>query len=299
MVQKACARRAGLRVADTLAVDTIEQVLALDEFPRVLKPMAGAGSRNVYVLRSRADAERAVKRIAASGRLGPWLVESFVTGAEHAIDGVVRDQRIRHLGVLRYQANLIDMQAGALMAGIVQDPVRDPGLYRAAHALAEPVLRALGHRDGVFHMEGFLDDDGFVFSECAGRIGGGLGDLVTLTKFGVDLHEEWARAALGRPARLAVRRDDAAYAHGWLSLPGGRLVFAPSQARIAQRPGVVVAEVKLAPGDPVVDPRTSSDAGLGTAMVRGDTEDAAERHFADLVAWVQKESSVTSNEEAR
>jgi biotin carboxylase len=298
VVQKACVRPTGIRVADTQAIDTVDELLAFDEFPRVLKPMAGAGSRNVYVIRGRADAERAVKRITASGRLGPWLVETFVTGREHALDGVVRDGRIRHLGVVRYQANLIDMQIGALMAGIIHDPVRDPGLYRAAYAMAEPVLRALGHRDGVFHMEGFLDDDGFIFSECAGRIGGGMGDLVTLAKFGVDLHDQWARAALSRPAALTVRRDDAAYAHGWLTLPGGRLIAAPGPDLIRQRPGVQVADVKLVSGDPVADPRTTSDAGLGTAMVRGVSEEEAERYFADLVGWVQGETLVDTGSEA-
>lgn len=45
-------------------------------------------------------------------------------------------------------------------------------------------------------------------------------------------------------------------------------------------------------GGTIVDPRISSDAGLGTVVVTGTTTDEAEQVFADVVSWVQAASQV-------
>lgn len=213
-------------------------------------------------------------------------------GHEHAIDGVIRDGRLRQLGISRYQSNLIRMQDGAHMLYVAQDPADHPELYRQGWELAEAAMRALGHTDGVFHLEAFLDEDGFIFSECGGRICGGMADVMAELKFGIDLHDEWARAVLRLPAGQRRPGRPGSYAHGWLPLPAGRLVSAPDRAQIAARPGVREAHVWLSHGDRVVDPRTSSGAGLGTVLIEGDTVEAVERDFGDLVTWVQHESKV-------
>lgn len=49
---------------------------------------------------------------------------------------------------------------------------------------------------------------------------------------------------------------------------------------------------RVVPGEIIVDPRTSSDAGLGTVVVTGATTDEAERAFGDVVSWVQAASQV-------
>lgn len=294
-VQKAAIRRAGIRVADAVPIDAIDELATVGPFPQVLKPLADAGARDVLILRSARDVEQAIERLSAAGRHGPWLVESYVAGREHAIDGVVRDHRIEWLSIARYQTNVIEMRDGAPQLAIRQDRERDADLYRRAYALAEPAMRALGHRDGVFHMEAFLDD-GFVFGECAGRVSGGIADAAIRLKLGLDVHEEWARAVLGRPPTPPGPGTGRTVATGYLPLPPGRLVSAPSAARIERRPGVREARVKLVPGDRVVDPRTSSDAGLGTVLLDGPSVAEVERRYADLVAWVRAESEVKADE---
>ncbi|GAA1417285.1 ATP-grasp domain-containing protein [Catellatospora coxensis] len=290
-LQKLRIRQAGLRVADCWPVDDIRD-LRVPAYPSVLKPLAGAGARDTVVLGGPAAADLARERLLEARKRGPWLLERFMPGHEHAIDGVVRDGRLRHLGISRYQSNLIQMADGAHMLYVAQDRDEHPELYRQGAELAEAAMHALGHTDGVFHMEAFLDEDGFIFSECGGRICGGKADVMAELKFGIDLHDEWARAVLRVPAGRQRPGRAGSYAHGWMPLPAGRLVSAPDREQIAARPGVREAHVWLSPGDRVVDPRTSSGAGLGTVLIEGDTAAAVERDFADLVTWVQRESKV-------
>ncbi|GAB4051688.1 ATP-grasp domain-containing protein [Catellatospora paridis] len=290
-LQKLRIRQAGLRVADCWIVDDIRE-LRVPAYPCVLKPLAGAGARDTFVLGGPAAAEDARERLLDSRRRGPWLLERFMTGHEHAVDGVVRGGQLRQLSISRYQSNLIRMRDGAHMLYVAQDPAEQPELYRQGWELAEAAMRALGHTDGVFHLEAFLNADGFVFSECGGRICGGKADVMAELKFGIDLHDEWARAVLRLPAGRQGPGRAGSYAHGWLPLPAGRLVSAPGPEQIAERPGVREAHVWLTPGDRVVDPRTSSGAGLGTVLLEGDTVADVERNFADLVTWVQQTSKV-------
>ncbi|WP_144124521.1 ATP-grasp domain-containing protein [Catellatospora sichuanensis] len=290
-LQKLRIRQAGLRVADCWIVDDIRE-LRVPAYPSVLKPLAGAGARDTVVLGSQEAADHARERLLGTRRRGPWLLERFMTGHEHAVDGVVRDGRLRQLSISRYQSNLIRMQDGAHMLYVAQDPAEHPRLYRQGWELAEAAMRALGHTDGVFHMEAFLDEHGFVFSECGGRICGGKADVMAELKFGIDLHDEWARAVLRLPAGRQRPGRAGSYAHGWMPLPPGRLVSAPDPAQISARPGVREAHVWLTPGDRVVDPRTSSGAGLGTVLVEGDTVADVERNFGALVRWVQDASKV-------
>lgn len=290
-LQKERIRQAGLRVADCWLVDDIRE-LRVPAYPSVLKPLAGVSARDTIVLGSPAAADEARERLLGLRRRGPWLLERFMSGHEHAVDGVVRDGRLRHLGISRYQSNLIRMRDGAHMLYVAQDRAEHPQLYRRGEELAEAAMRALGHTDGVFHLEAFLDEDGFVFSECGGRICGGKADVMAELKFGIDLHDEWARAVLRRPAGRRRPGRAGSYAHGWMPLPAGRLVSAPDQEQISARPGVREAHVALVPGDRVVDPRTSSGAGLGTVLVEGDTVADVERTFGELVTWVQHEAKV-------
>ncbi|GIG01160.1 hypothetical protein [Catellatospora citrea] len=294
-VQKRRIRQAGLRVADCWLVDDIRS-MKVPAYPSVLKPLSGAGARDTVVLGSPAAADDARERLLGARRRGPWLLERFVPGHEHAIDGVVRDGRLHRLSISRYQSNLIRMQDGAHMLYVAQDPAEHPELYRQGRELAESAMRALGHTDGVFHMEAFRDTDGFVFSECGGRVCGGMADVMAELKFGIDLHDEWARGVLRLPAGPQRPVQSRNFAHGWLPLPAGRLVSAPSRAQIEARPGVREANVWLARGDRVVDPRSSSGAGLGTVLVEGDTAAEVEQNFGALVTWIQQNSKIDREE---
>ncbi|MFE9019888.1 ATP-grasp domain-containing protein [Streptomyces sp. NPDC007808] len=258
-------------------------------FPVVVKPQAGAGARNTVRLASQAEADR----WAASAGQGPWLVEEFVPGAELHLDGVVRDGRTLVLSASRYLRNVIDVHSGALVGSVRVTPEEEPGLYSRAGALTDRALAALGHADGVFHLEVFEQPDGsLVFGECGGRVGGGRVDEVTRRATGADLHRHWAAAALGTTPPAAGTPSDASLGWVFLTAPAGRVVSIPGEEQLLGRRGVVAAAVTKAPGD-LVGPVVKSFDRAGDIVAVG--QDAAEvrARLADCAEWFRSGVTVT------
>ena len=300
-VQKSQVRKAGLPVARCRTVATIEDLRDTEMItPFVVKPLAGAGSQLTYAVRDQSSLEHAIRGIASSGRGGPWLVEEFMSGAELHLDGVVRGGTVMFLGVSRYLQNVISIRSGGLVGSVVLDPQAHAPLYDDAYELASTSLKAIGHSDGVFHLEAFEQGNRLVFSECAGRIGGGMVWETTTVKFGVDLYDEWARAVLGRQSGISTARHTDGRPDGrplgWVHLPArpGRVVSIPGQSELQLRPGVIAAQVSLKPGDTVPDSTVASHFRAARVTMTGETEHALEESLRTLAAWFRDQVEVAS-----
>jgi phosphoribosylaminoimidazole carboxylase (NCAIR synthetase) len=228
-------------------------------------------------------------------RLGPWLVESFVEGPEVQIDGVVRAGTVVFFGISAYAQNLVDVHQGGIVASITLPPAEHHDLYEQARPLIARSLTALGHRDGVFHMEAFRSPDGLVFSECAARVGGCRTDEMVLAGFGVDLHDEWARAVLALPPDTAAKAADAlANCVGDLNLtaPPGRITVLPALDEVLSQPGVLLAELTLTVGDSMPDCTQATNLSAGQALVCGDDPEHVEARMRNLLSWFHRHTTV-------
>ncbi|GAB3976807.1 hypothetical protein GCM10029978_064740 [Actinoallomurus acanthiterrae] len=284
-VQKAAVREAGIPAADFEVVTDLGRLTSAVVPGRVLKPLASSSSRNVFVIADPESAKAAIEEIRYRRSTDPWLVEEFVDGAEHQIDGVVRDGEIRFLAVSRYLQNLIEVRSGGLNASVVLDPADEKDLYARARGLADEALRALRHRDGIFHMEVFQQPGGLVFGECAGRISGGMTDVLLAEKFGVDLHDEWALSVLREPSTIASEKSEAMVGDIYLTTPPGRLIELPGEDEINARPGVVHARVTAVPGEEMPHEPDASSVCAAQAVVRGKDAAEVERRLWDLAQW--------------
>jgi biotin carboxylase len=299
-LQKQAVRRAGLPVT---GCRTVDQLSDLTEPPRppaagvawpvVVKPIAGAGSNDTF----RLDGPGDVDRLLAAGRasVGPWLVEDFVDGYELHIDGVVRNGVIRFQSASRYVQNVIEIRNGGLVGSAMLDETTHRDLYARLTELNTAVLRALGHCDGVFHIEVFVhEDDSLTFSECAGRIGGGLVPEAVRHRYGVDLFDEWARALTG--ADPAVPAGTSTRLCGWVLLPAahGLVLSMPDREQVLARPGVVQVRLVTRPGAVMPDVSAASNVKAGSVVVEGASTDEVQRRLVDVAAWFHRTTTVTA-----
>jgi hypothetical protein len=284
-VQKRLIRDAGLPVARARVVDFLSDLAGEQPaYPVVVKPLTGAGSKDTHAVAGPPE----LKPLAADDQRsprGPWLVEEFIEGEELHIDGVVRHGTIRSFSVSRYVQNVLEIKAGGLVGSAVIDPDRRPDLYRKAEALISAALEALGHADGIFHAEAFEKDGGLVFSECGGRLGGGMIQETVLRRFGVNLCDEWARAALGLPPGQPA--EPSGRQCGWIQLPapGGVAQHVPTRSEVLQRPGCVEASITLTPGSETPDLSAASNMKAGRVVVAGATEEQVRERLLGLAAW--------------
>ncbi|MEV5499526.1 ATP-grasp domain-containing protein [Nonomuraea fuscirosea] len=275
--QKTVLRRAGVPTArSAVFVEAHEVTSAAAEvggLPVVVKPPAGAGAFDTTVLRRAAD----VAAWEAGHGAGPWLCEEFIPGIELHLDGVVRDGTVTRLSVSRYFAHRVKALEGALGGSVTLREAEDRQGYARARELVQRVVDALGFTAGVYHLEAFEQPNGeLVFGECGGRVGGSRIDRAVHLTTGIDLHREWAAAALDAPPPVPADTVPGEATYGWLNLIAGlqgRIISMPSVDAIRNRPGVVDAELKLAVGSSIMESR-DTNARVGRAVFRG--RDSAE-----------------------
>ncbi|SNX88547.1 phosphoribosylaminoimidazole carboxylase (NCAIR synthetase) [Streptomyces sp. TLI_55] len=284
-VQKRLVRAAGLPTADSRvadrAADLLDEQEAAPSFPLVLKPLAGAGSRDTHLTHTAADLATLLPTLGT----GPWLAEEFVPGRELHMDGIVREGRIVFFSVSRYLDNVIDIKHGGVVGSVALHPGAHAALHAEARELATGALAALGLRDGIFHLEAFEQPDGLVFSECGGRVGGGAVRECVKAGLGIDLLDEWARAVLDLPAGTPRQ---SAQSYGWIHLtgPADGPLRVPDRAELLARPGCADAGIDHRPGDgPLPEPSRSSNIRLGWALMTGADEDEVARRLREVFDW--------------
>ncbi|MFF1837027.1 acetyl-CoA carboxylase biotin carboxylase subunit family protein [Streptomyces sp. NPDC058231] len=294
-VQKAAVRAARLPVASSsVCAHTGDLADVAADGPVVVKPLSGAGSADTYRVDTPAEASRLAKQLTEQGPAVPWLVEEFIDGTEMQVDGVVRDGTLLFMSVARYLHNLIHIHDGALVGAAALAPGAHPELYGRIGGLAARALEALGFEDGVFHMEVFVDRDRVVFSECGGRVGGGLTDEMLRHRFGTDIYDEWARAVLGLPTAVAEKEPDTGDSVGYihLTVPSGRVTAAPTHEELAARPGVLHAELDVNVGDVVGDLTVSSHLRAARVLIRGADDTSVTADLHSLAQWFGQATTV-------
>jgi hypothetical protein len=210
------------------------------------------------------------------------VVESFVPGAEVAVEGLLRDGALDVLAVFDKPDPL---DGPYFEETLYVTPSRHPdATVRAVHELVAAACRALGLVEGPVHAEARLPPDGApVLLEVAARTIGGLCSRTLRFGLGTSLEEIVLRHALGLPIRDLQRERTAA---GVMMLPIHRRgvlrgVHGADAARTVT--GVVGLEITIPVGKRV-EPLPEGDRYLGFLFARGDTAESVERSLRDGAA---------------
>ncbi|MFE4397878.1 MULTISPECIES: hypothetical protein [Streptomycetaceae] len=291
-LQKRAVAAAGLDVGASQVIEDIHHLdpSALADFDKaVLKPIAGAGTRNTSVVRGLSEL---IDTCAEYRRRGvpqrTFVLEEFTPGEEWMADGVVFDGELRFLSVGTYaEPCLTAVDANRVLQLERFDPTEDADAFALARPVVTEALRALGLRRGVFHMELFRrpDTGGLVFGECAARTGGGLISEAVAFKFGVDLGEAAIRCAEGiEPAiEPAVRPESVSTL--FLANRPGVLVGYPSLEQIRALPGVEHVRLDLPYGFRTGDTVQDTTQGVGQVMLSGRTREEVRSRREFLTRW--------------
>jgi biotin carboxylase len=182
----------------------------------VLKPKSQAASEGVKVFR---DAKAALDFIAREGLDPQCEIEEFIEGKILHCDGVVRSNELRFFSASEYLNTCFDFVYGD--KALCSVTIDDKKLLRECKDFTSHVLKGLGLRDGVFHLELFLTPaDELVFLEIGNRFGGaGVSPLINKV-YGVNIIKEAVKAECGEDSLIDDSFDigDRASA-AWLYMP--------------------------------------------------------------------------------
>ncbi|MCG3174243.1 MAG: hypothetical protein GMKNLPBB_02471 [Myxococcota bacterium] len=188
---------AGIRVPEWRRVTTAKEVREAAEaigYPVVVKPISGAGSRDTYLVRNKAELERILPLLA---HVTLANVEEFVDGEEFTYDTVCINGSPVFESVAQYHPRPLDYHTHEWISPaqlVFRNPYTHPGLDKGIE-LGRKVLKALGMGTGFTHMEWYRKADGeVVFGEIGARVGGNnFPDQYNYCN-DFDIFREWARS---------------------------------------------------------------------------------------------------------
>ena len=252
--------------------------------PCVVKPLSLSGSQGVIraddLDQARSAAERVRRILAAAGQPAdaPLLLESYLPGAEVAVEGLLRSGRLEVLAIFDKPDPL---EGPYFEETLYVTPSRLPTAVLAeVRTVTARAAEALGLREGPIHAELRVSDRYVGVLELAARSIGGLCSRALRFGAGVSLEQLILRHALGLPFEELSRESPAA---GVMMIPiprGGTLVQVDGQEQARAVPGVGGLEITIARGRPVV-PLPEGDRYLGFLFARGSTADAVERSLRE------------------
>lgn len=252
--------------------------------PCVVKPLSLSASRGVIRADHAEGARAAVRRVRAILRDAgedadaSLLVESYVPGAEVALEGLLRAGRLETLAVFDkpdplegpYFEETLYITPSRLSAALVAKVER----------VAADAAHALGLQEGPVHAELRVDGEHLSVLELAARSIGGLCSRALRFGAGLSLEQVILRHALGLELDDAKREGAGA---GVMMIPierAGTLVEVGGQAAARAVAGVAGLEITIPVGRPVV-PLPEGDRYLGFLFACGPTAEAVERSLRE------------------
>jgi hypothetical protein len=297
-VQRERLRAAGLsgvmsnRVSDGFALRKFARQAG---FPVVVKPTAGCGSHEVWLLRQEADVDAFLARSGTGPRqeLDDVFAEQFIVGepwagphrADYVSAELFRPGGGNEAEALRFVTDRLPSAWPFRETGLVLPSAIGPERQRLLLTTAERALDAVGARKGVFHVEIKTKSPVPEIIELNGRLGGFLARLV---RYGTG--ERLGRLALscllGHAQEPTLRWDRCALSLNFQAPPTAVAVTsAPTRREIRRMPGVVAVD-EVSPEGTAVDWRNGTNSAVAWAWLTGDGHDELHERLVGLASFL-------------
>lgn len=259
---------------------------AASGYPVVVKPPAGAGSRNTFRVEDRAQLEQYLEGFPPRED-EPVLLEEFVRGREFSFDSVSLGGRHVFHSISCYTPTPLEVLRTPWIQWTVLLPRRIDGPeYADIVRAGRRALDALGMVTGITHMEWFRREDGSIaISEVAARPPGAQFTTLLSWAHDHDFYAAWARLVVHERFEPPERR----YAAGAAFLRGqgsGRVAAIHGLEEVRRELGDVLVEAKL----PRIGQQPSGTYdGDGHLILRHPETDVVERGLALAVSKIRVE----------
>ncbi|ABB37219.1 Phosphoribosylglycinamide synthetase, ATP-grasp (A) domain-containing protein [Oleidesulfovibrio alaskensis G20] len=252
-------------------------------WPVVVKPADSAGARGVRKVPHPDAMDDAVAEIRRISQRPEFLVEEFLTGTEHSIEGIVLDGRIHWTGFSDRNYDRKELYPPYFLEdGDTLPTILAPQTLAAVHRAADMAVRALGITCGPVKGDILVDAAGPRVLEMAARLSGDYfcSETVPLHN-GVRLLDMVMDQALGLPvdsARLIPDRcNGVALRYVWPR--PGRVTAVTGLEEARSMPGVYAVRFEphwqnLTTGT-VISPATCMGERVASVMATGDTRQQA------------------------
>lgn len=213
-LMKKCVNRVGILVARSKVISERDSACFLPKASKfIVKPTRGASSENIRLYESTDDLRADADLQLSFDKNESFLIEEFIEGDIYHFDGLVFNGEILLAVGSIYIGNCLEFSSGTPLASVQLDDV-DAHLGWISRCIA-----AVGIRQGAFHLEGILSDQGMVFLEVGNRAGGAGVVNCTEKAFGINLMQEEVKMTLSPASYTPPQSQRSTHCFGWFVVP--------------------------------------------------------------------------------
>lgn len=192
----------GMRNVQCIIFKNIGQAREVRNYPMILKPRFGAGSRDIFMINGEAQLEEAAKSLGSALMEEDFILESLVGGEEYGVDGARIDGSTQ---IILLRKKLLTEPPERQCVGYIsvcRDEMKDEE-WEKLGTLIDSAARALGIENSVFHADILRNADGFFMIEMSARPSGhNLHNLFTPMATGVEVIREYIHYYEKKPYSL-------------------------------------------------------------------------------------------------
>ncbi|MGM1060684.1 ATP-grasp domain-containing protein [Saccharothrix sp. Mg75] len=245
-----------------------------EEFPLVVKDSAGTSSRAVWLCRTAAERDAALREAADTPLKGRLTAEPYFEGPLYSAETITWQGETRLLGVLSRVLSPEPARREEASAFPVAFP--DADLAGLGDWIGR-VLKAAGHESGFAHTEFVLTTAGPEVVEINARIGGALVGEALCRALGVNAYDAMVRIALGERPDLLDGATGGGTATGFVALyprEAGVLEGWTGLERLPGLPGAPEWYPTASPGD-LLEHLADQRCCTGIVLAEGPTAELA------------------------
>lgn len=253
------------------------------EFPVIVKPCDGSGSKGVNKAGNFNELMIAVGTALNASRIHKALVEKFISGKEFGVESIVLNGEVHVLGIMG--KHMTDPPDYAELGHFMPSQL---GMEAKVKDIVRRSIQALGINYGAVNMDVLITNEGEAFIvDIGARMGGNLiGSHIIPIGTGIDYMEALIRSAVGDDVNLGVGNGRVNVATRLLALRPGRVKRLPDFAEI-QRQEMVEIYHHLHVGDEIPQYHNNLD-GCGYVLARVGTLAEVESHVENAMALIDE-----------
>ncbi|MDF1539491.1 MAG: ATP-grasp domain-containing protein, partial [Candidatus Thorarchaeota archaeon] len=247
-------------------------------FPLVIKPADNSAGRGIQILYNAESIPNAFENARKFSNNGIVVLEEFLDGVEHTVEGFVNEGEVHIFGV----SDKIKIEPPYCVATNLIYPTNLPRThYDALKELNKKVVDAVGIDTGPIHAEYISNGGNIRIVEIAARTGGGkITNPIIEHISGIDPVEKTIKMALGDDLDQIEPEIQRGAVYRFFRPTPGILKKIHNMDKARNIEGILSLEVWIKPGDRIY-PMIDSMKRIGHIVAGSDTRENAIR-FADL-----------------
>ncbi|AOV07956.1 biotin carboxylase [Sporosarcina ureilytica] len=222
-------------------------------FPKIVKSAVSKASKNVYLVESKFEMEKAMKRVLKNYPLQKIILEEYLDGPQYLVEVLVCNGKINIVAIFKQE---ITKEITFIVTGYELQLNLTEERFKKLYQAVESILKDLKVMNAACHLEIRYVNENWKLIEINPRISGGAMNRMIKEAYGINLVEETIKLYLGYEPDLKRKYENHIYTHYITIGSYGYVLKITGRNKATHLPGVREVYIKPRKGAIVTPPRS-------------------------------------------